>query len=132
MIIGNDHVQLDLVFPARLEITETNAHLRSHPAALIEDPYGAGWLFEGQLAESRVRSAEERGLVPGNLAAAWMQREIDRLDGFVREELLSPVAGSTPTCTDGGSIGRGLTRSLGAATNARLFHEFVRTPTGGR
>jgi glycine cleavage system H lipoate-binding protein len=132
VILGNEHVQLDLVFPARLEITEANAHLRSHPDALLEDPYGAGWIFEGQLAETTRRSDAERGLVPGDAAEAWMKDELDRLDGFVRDQLPPAPEGSAPTCADGGTVRPALTAALPASQNARLFHDFFRTPTGGR
>lgn len=128
VVLGSERVQLDLLFPERLEITETNAHLRSHPETLLEDPYGAGWLFEGQLAESSHRSPDERGLVGGDEAEAWMQEEMRRLDGFVHDELIPAHGGEGVTCADGGEVGAGLTRTLSPVEIARLFHEFFRSP----
>ncbi|MCK4304760.1 MAG: hypothetical protein KAY24_11035, partial [Candidatus Eisenbacteria sp.] len=40
-------VDLLLTFPLRMNITQCNTLLRSKPERLVEDPYGAGWLFEG-------------------------------------------------------------------------------------
>jgi glycine cleavage system H lipoate-binding protein len=128
VVLGNDEVQLDLLFPERLEIAETNAHLRCHPETLHEDPYGAGWLFEGQLDESSRRTPAARGFVDGCDAGTWMQKELCRLDDFVHDELL-PSHTPEATCADGGQTRAGLTRSLSAVEIARLFHEFFRTPT---
>jgi glycine cleavage system H lipoate-binding protein len=132
VIIGNDRIQLDLEYPEELEITEANAHLRRHPEALLEDPYGAGWLFEGQLTENHRHSPEERGLIPAALVERWMSDELDRLDSFVHDHLLPTGSSTTPTCADGGQVHGGLTHALTPMQSARLFHEFFRTNARGQ
>lgn len=127
VVLGSERVQFDLLFPELLEITETNAHLRSHPESILEDPYGAGWLFEGQLAEASRHSPAERGLIAGECAEAWMEEELQRLDSFVHDELIPAHAGEGVTCADGGEVQAGLTRSLAPVEIARLFHEFFRS-----
>ena len=60
-------VEWPMSFPNPLMIQKVNSRVRSDPARLTADPYGAGWLFEGWELPGRTRA----GLVSGPQAAAW-------------------------------------------------------------
>jgi glycine cleavage system H protein len=54
----------DLYSPVDGEVTEVNSEIDDDPGLLNSDPYGAGWLFKVQIAES------DTDLPPGLLSAA--------------------------------------------------------------
>ena len=68
-------VEWPMSFPNPLMIQKVNSRLRSDPARLTADPYGAGWLFEGWEVPGRTRA----GLVLRPQAAAWQTEERERL-----------------------------------------------------
>jgi glycine cleavage system H lipoate-binding protein len=85
-------VEWPISFPNPLMIQKINTRVRSDPARLAADPYGAGWLFEGWELPAKTRA----GLVSGEQAAAWQAEERERLASEIHE--LQPVAcdGGTP------------------------------------
>jgi glycine cleavage system H protein len=121
-------VDLTLVFPNALLITDANVHLRVEPERLTQDPYGAGWLFAGQDLAHQSGDAglrAEAGLLRGTQAAAWMRLETDRMSRFAREELRAHAAGSDGDfLMDGGAPVVNLGLQLDREGLLHLFHEF--------
>jgi ADP-ribose pyrophosphatase YjhB (NUDIX family)/glycine cleavage system H lipoate-binding protein len=81
-------VDLSLTFPCRMNVTGTNALLRMHPEMALDDPYGAGWLFEGTHPESGNGSnSDDRGplLLHGGEVKGWMHAEVDNMSSLVHE-----------------------------------------------
>jgi glycine cleavage system H lipoate-binding protein len=93
-------VDWPISFPNPIMIQKVNTRVRSDPARLGADPYGAGWLFEGWELPGKTRS----GLVSGEQAAAWQAEERERLAHDIHE--LQPVA------CDGGSPVNGVAQLL--------------------
>jgi hypothetical protein len=93
-----------------------NSRLRSDPARLTADPYGAGWLFEGWEVPGRTRA----GLVSGPQAEAWQAQERERLAHEIHET-------HAPGC-DGGAPVHGVAQLLSREHLVCLFqHFFSRT-----
>lgn len=124
VLVGGD-VRLELVFPERVEILETNVHLRARPADLLADPYGAGWLYEVRSVGAHQPSQESRGLIAGEDAAAWMQEELDRVDTFIHDVLLPSRGQTARTACDGGRTGPGLLTHLDDGEQARFCAQFL-------
>jgi glycine cleavage system H lipoate-binding protein len=114
---------LRLEFPRRIQITGSNVHLRLDPAALVDDPYGSGWLYSGVASPQDLNeSAGEPELVRGNQVPAWMRREAERLDRFVRDHLTPDRTGLT--AADGGSVVPGVAMHLNHEDLVDLFEAF--------
>jgi glycine cleavage system H protein len=107
-------MDLQIVFPCMLPVASAHEYLRARPAALTSDPYGEGWLFEGNKAEAR-------GLLNAPAAAEWMRGEVDRLSEFVGYRR-SPT--DHATCADGGVFVSGLLAHLNREEVLQLFQEF--------
>jgi glycine cleavage system H lipoate-binding protein len=105
-------VEWPMTFPNPILIQGVNSHLRSNPKALIDDPYGSGWLFSGWELPGRTRT----GLVAGPHAAAWQAEEQERLTREIHETL-------EPRC-DGGRPVRGAGRLLSRGQLVCLFQHF--------
>ncbi len=125
---GDVHVELEL--PVRVEILSKNVHARREPAAVLRDPYGAGWLFEVRSLQPRERLSETRGFVSGDSAPAWMAAERRRLEEFARAHADDDPHGAgylgSLAAADGGRSAPGLLGRLGPVDQARLEHEFLR------
>jgi hypothetical protein len=108
-----------LVFPNRLMITQVNTYLRHATDRLINDPYGAGWLFEGWPVPTAKPEGTGvlNGLIRGEQAYPWIRSEVDRLADFVHH--LDPA-----TMNDGGSPSDDFIRHLSRDEVLRLFHSF--------
>ncbi len=122
-VMGAD---LQLVFPNRFVVTRSNNYLRADPGRLLSDPYGLGWLFEGQPigdgAVGRVGVAE--GLIPGEAAPGWMKEETRRVTDFIRDKLAKTSLQGAPQMTDGGSFAPGFVAHLGRDEILDLYNEF--------
>ena len=105
-------VEWPMSFPNPLLIQKVNSRVRSDPARLTADPYGAGWLFEGFELPGRTRS----GLVSGKQAAAWQAEERERLTQEIHER-------HAPGC-DGGSPVLGVAQLLSRADLVCLLQHF--------
>ncbi|MBS1858149.1 MAG: hypothetical protein JST11_22450 [Acidobacteria bacterium] len=105
-------VEWPMTFPNPMMIQSVNTHLQTHPGRIAEDPYGAGWLFEGWEIPGRTRA----GLMDGPRVAAWMAAERQRLSSFVHEA--GQVFG------DGGEAAPGVARLLPRASVVTLFQQF--------
>jgi glycine cleavage system H lipoate-binding protein len=105
-------VEWPMSFPNPLMIQKVNSRVRSDPARLTADPFGAGWLFEGWELPGRTRA----GLVSGQQAAAWQMEERNRLTHEIHETH-APGA-------DGGSPVRGVAQLLSREDLVCLFQHF--------
>ena len=112
-------VEWPMSFPNPLMIQKVNSRVRSDPARLTADPYGAGWLFEGLELPGRTRA----GLVSGRQAAAWQAEEQERLTQEIHET-------HAPGC-DGGSPVRGVAQLLSRPNLVCLLQHFF-SPEAGR
>ena len=110
-----------LVFPNPLRVSEFNGHLKSNPEPLMQDPYGAGWLLEGQAVQDRTGE----GLLRGKEADHWMAAEERRLAEFVHDAL----GRDTGYAADGGTPEPGIARLLSREDAARMYQEFFSTRT---
>jgi len=89
-----------MFFPNLMAIQKVNNRVRTDPARLTADPYGLGWLFEGQ----EVPAVTRAGLISGPKATAWQKDERERLGCEIHEM-------HAPGC-DGGLPVRGVARLL--------------------
>lgn len=105
-------VEWPMSFPNPVMIQRVNSRLRSDPARLTVDPYGAGWLFEGWEVPGRTRS----GLMSGPQADAWQAEERERLNRDIHET-------HAPGC-DGGTRVRGVAQLLSREHLVCLFQHF--------
>ena len=105
-------VEWPMSFPNPLMIQKVNSRVRSDPARLTADPFGAGWLFEGWELPGRTRA----GLVSGQQAVAWQSEERNRLTHEIHEAH-APGA-------DGGSPVRGVAQLLSRQDLVCLFQHF--------
>ncbi|MGO9273408.1 MAG: hypothetical protein ACLQOO_24745 [Terriglobia bacterium] len=105
-------VEWPMSFSNPLLIEKVNSRVRSDPARLTADPYGAGWLFEGWELPGRTRA----GLVSGPQAAAWQAEERERLAHEIHE---TQAPGG-----DGGLPVRGVARLLSRPHLVCLFQRF--------
>jgi glycine cleavage system H lipoate-binding protein len=119
-------VDLDLVFPNRLDGVEINPHLVVDPAAVLNDPYGRGWLFAAEALPPSDPSGDalEQGLLRGDAARRWLNDELDRLAVFTHDHAPCPPLDATPVCQDGGRCGGHLADVLDRRALARLHAEF--------
>lgn len=114
-------VDLTLVYPAALEVTRCNVHLRTHPEDLTRDPYGAGWLFEAL----RTSDSRPSHLRRGEEAWVWLRDERRRLVRFVQSSMMRGTDG-VAHAADGGTPTFGLARCLNRVGVLNLFTEFFR------
>jgi len=105
-------VEWPMSFPNPVMIQRVNSRVRSDPARLTADPYGAGWLFEGYEVPERTLA----GLVAGKQAEAWQAEERARLEREIHDT-------HAPGC-DGGSPVRGVAQLLSRQHVVCLFQRF--------
>jgi glycine cleavage system H lipoate-binding protein len=105
-------VEWPMSFPNPVMIQRVNSRLRSDPARVTADPFGAGWLFEGYEVPERTRA----GLVSGKQAEAWQAEERVRLTREIHDK-------HAPGC-DGGAPVRGVAQLLPRQHVVVLFQHF--------
>lgn len=105
-------VEWPMSFPNPVMIHTVNGRVRSDPARLGADPFGAGWLFEGWELPNRTRS----GLITGPQAETWQADERDRLRREIQQ-----LRGAA---CDGGEPVRGVAGLLPRAQLVRLLQHF--------
>ncbi len=110
-VAGND---VHLTFPNEIELTNCNIHLRAGLSRITDDPYGAGWLFEGAAAPNATK-----GLLKGDDARDWMRREERRMSDFLCSQSQAALIAA-----DGGTFVKGAARQLGREQALMLSHEF--------
>jgi glycine cleavage system H lipoate-binding protein len=106
-------VEWPMSFPNPLLIQKVNGRVRSDPARLTADPYGAGWLFEGWELPGRTRA----GLISGPQGAAWLAEEQERLAREIHE--------THALGCDGGLPVSGVARLLSRKHLVCLFQRFL-------
>ena len=128
-------VDLQLVFPKALEGIVPHAHLRTNPATVTIDPYGAGWLFEGSVpthAWDPAAGEPAPRLIQGEDAAWWFGAETDRLAAFVHDRISRPGPSGLRVMADGGRVEAGLAGHLDRDDLVSLFNEFFSPLTAWR
>ena len=119
------HTDLRLEFPRRIQVTGSNVHLRTDPMPLVEDPYGAGWLYSGFASPQDLdESAGEPDLIHGGQVPAWMRSEAERLDRFVHDQLATSAHPGGPTAADGGTVVPGVALHMEHEDLLYLFDAF--------
>jgi glycine cleavage system H lipoate-binding protein len=111
-------IDFEVVFPNLLQITGCNLYLRANPARLRNEPYTAGWLFEGTQSRETIH-----GLLRGAEAQAWTEQEERCMSQFLQEQTGRFAA-------DGGLFVPGLLAQLPRERAVATFHEFF-SPWGG-
>ncbi|MDD8017408.1 MAG: hypothetical protein PHP42_03435 [Bacteroidota bacterium] len=111
-------------FPNPINIVRPNFYLRTNPAKLTADPYGAGWLFEGASEKQTHQPQVEKGLKTGPSAQKWMKNEIQRMTTRAHTLSMRPDFHGTILMTDGGNFQPGLARQLKRDDLLNLFNEF--------
>ena len=125
VVLAGDYVHLDLEFPVRMEILATNVHVRREPATVLDDPYGAGWLFETRSVDRRQRVGSRAGWISRERAVSWMGSEVRRMEEFARDQLVAHDERLGAVAADGGRLERGLAARLDSVGQGRLQHEFL-------
>jgi glycine cleavage system H lipoate-binding protein len=114
-------IDVEVIFPNELLLIGLNSYLRAAPDRLSNDPYGTGWLFEGQRHKSAVSDTE---LLNGERARKWMKIETERLSKFVHEELNTHQLDGKKLMADGGSFAPSLASQLNRDKILKVIHEF--------
>ena len=91
-----------MFFPNSMVIQKVNNRVRTDPAKLTADPYGSGWLFEGQELAGITRA----GLVSGRQASAWQNAERERLANEIHQMHAPGCDGGMPTRGVAGLLSR--------------------------
>jgi glycine cleavage system H lipoate-binding protein len=118
-------IDLPLVFPYQLDRVAINYSLRVAPQRLTEDPYGAGWLFEGYWPAAVEAQADAgRRLVRGQDAVRWMQDELERLSVVIHEQIGSRREDGLRLAADGGTFAVGVANALRREDALQLFSDF--------
>ena len=101
-----------MFFPNLMTIQKVNNRVHTDPARLTADPYGVGWLFEGQEVPGIARA----GLLAGSEVAAWRSGERERLTHEIHEM-------HAPAC-DGGLPVQGIANLLPRPNLVCLCQDF--------
>ncbi|HEX9006869.1 MAG TPA: hypothetical protein VF889_06220 [Bacteroidota bacterium] len=119
-------LEIQVAFPAMVQLTGVNPSLRTDPGKLIADPYGLGWMFEGSDPRPAGRGAAPLtgGLLRGTEAREWMRDEYHRMSAFIHEVLARPGAAGARIMNDGGLIGRDALQGLSPEEVIALCNEF--------
>ena len=116
-------VDLQVVFPNRMNLSRTNSYLRANPGKLTSDPYKAGWLFEGRDQKEPGTAKQESasgGLLRGEEARRWMAEEVHRVSTFIHDQ----YSRQEGMMMDGGSFVSGAALQLNREGLLHLFNEF--------
>jgi glycine cleavage system H protein len=106
-----------VIFPNPMLLTGCNLYLRADPERSIGEPYGSGWLFEGQALPETAD-----GLMEGGAAREWMRREHARVNEFIHERVIP--AGAGRIAGDGGVFSAGFVGALDREQAMGFYHEF--------
>jgi len=98
-----DSSEIPMLSPVDGEVVAVNQEVLRSPEILSRDPYGAGWLLK--VKSDRI-AADNRNLLSGKTAKAWMEASLANLHP-IRHEALGPVL------QDGGLPLEGIARVLG-------------------
>jgi glycine cleavage system H lipoate-binding protein len=128
-------VDLESVFPVRIQVTGVNTYLRARPSSLVSHPYTLGWLFEGIVpkdpSEGSIHSTDN-GMIKSGQARRWLGQESRRLTDYVHNELLLNRNREFATMMDGGSWSEDLIIHLTREEILQVWNEFFSTSAGLR
>ncbi len=113
-------------FPARIEAA--NPHLRLEPRRMLREPYSAGWLFRGNIAEDQMAELKAF-LMPASEARRLMEEDARKVNEMLQS--LHP-AGAALAMADGGLFEEGLLGLLEPEEALRLFSEMGSAAAGQR
>jgi glycine cleavage system H lipoate-binding protein len=113
-------VDVEVVFPNPMHLTNCNLYLRSDPSRLTAEPYTGGWLFEGRPAHDTAAN-----LMEGEAAREWMLQEERHMNEFLQQ------ASGGHYAADGGLFAPDLARVVGRDQLLTLCHEFFLPRWGG-
>jgi glycine cleavage system H lipoate-binding protein len=120
-------VDLQMMFPNPIVISNANLYLRTHPSTILSDPYTLGWLFEGSIegheAEAQ-RESLKKGLLTGERAAEWMDSELRRATQAAHEFSCAKDSAGHVAMADGGSVQPGFVQYLTRDEILRVFNDF--------
>ncbi|MBI2214913.1 MAG: hypothetical protein HYU52_14800 [Acidobacteria bacterium] len=125
-------VDLQLVSPAPLRRAVANVYLRTSPAKLTSDPYGAGWLFASVEPSGAQADPPASGLRHGDDAARWMLTESARLALHVHDTLARRGSEGARFMADGGIPCAKLAAQLERGELLDLFNQFFSLHVIGR
>lgn len=124
VVLTTAGLDVEVVFPNPLLLTNCNRYLRADPSKLSSDPYTGGWLFEGTPVEGSLD-----GLMSGAEAHAWMEEEQRRMNEFLQSW---PSPENVPAMCDGGLFAAGVLRQIGRSQGLALVHEFFSPYANGK
>jgi glycine cleavage system H lipoate-binding protein len=104
-------VDLEVVFPNPVLLTNCNLYARAEPSRITAQPYTGGWLFEGV-----VRPETTDGLLDAATANSRMEDEQRRMNDVLQRQ--------QQTAADGGLPHAGILARLNREQRLELFHEF--------
>ena len=116
-------IDLEVMFPNRMLLTGCNLYLRANLSRLSDEPYTAGWLFEGEASPETVEH-----LLQDAEARQWMEQEQRRMTEFLQQE----QSEQEPTMGDGGVFAPGVAHRLDPDRARVLFHRFFSPYAGGK
>lgn len=117
-------VDMQLVFPISLNITNANTYLRTNPEKIFTDPYSIGWLFETTFDQTKQRNIKNTGLIPGDAVHSWMKTEIDKMNSFAHRISSQPDMRGAIVMADGGLFAAGLAKKMEREDILKLFNDF--------
>jgi glycine cleavage system H lipoate-binding protein len=117
-------IDVEVVFPNPLLLSDCNRYLRADPSKISSDPYTGGWLFEGTPVEGTLDH-----LMSGAEARAWMEEEQRRMNEFLQSW---PAPEKAPAMCDGGVFAAGVLRQLDRSQALALVHEFFSPYASGK
>ena len=119
VVLRVDGVDLELVFPNPLLLTNCNLYVRAEPGRISAHPYTDGWLFEGAAEPGTAAD-----LMEGAAARGWMEEEQRRMNDFLQQQ--------SGVSADGGPPGPGILRRLDREHRLALFHELFSPFASGK
>lgn len=78
-----DNKTIDVLAPVNGKVTEINEEILRHPELLTDSNYKDGWLMKIKVDNI---STEEKGLLKGKLAEAWIENTVDNLNSIMNNE----------------------------------------------
>jgi glycine cleavage system H lipoate-binding protein len=117
-------LDVEVIFPNPLLLTNCNCYLRADPSKLSSDPYRSGWLFEGTAVEGSLDH-----LMPGHEARGWMEEEQRRMNEFLQSWAAPEKARAM---YDGGLFATGVVKQVDRAQGLALVHEFFSPYASGK
>ncbi|MCL4813928.1 MAG: glycine cleavage system protein H [Vicinamibacteraceae bacterium] len=115
--LRNGDRQVAMLSPVDGVVTEVNPAVGSTVGSLGGDPFGTGWLMQ---VEVRRPAANERTLLSGDAARAWLQTTTDAL-----RMRIAPDMGLV--MQDGGTLVDGLARAIDEDNWDAVAREFLRS-----